>query len=141
MGRYRDPVTGKAYADLAAFKILRQQHEQEQKQGKLPAVEAGSGDQTGTGELSSTEIGKKENETEDAEGVMVPQDQLELLGKDPRIKQLLGDPDLAKIIKEVDSAKDRHRALAAVRSNPKVGDLIGQILQTIEFDPSQTAGI
>lgn len=133
--RYRDPITGQPYATLAAFKILRERFAEQG--GVIPTAEEVAAKAAAEAKQKEQEKANQraEVEAQEAEGhVRVSAEQLQALDEDKEIKDLLKDDALAKLMRDIDSSPDPHKALMQARSNPQMVDLMSRILSAVGED-------
>jgi hypothetical protein len=146
--RYRDPVSGLPYADLAAFKIIKERYHSVEGDGAGPAAPNKSTDAAAAelpqpaptpnaldsvvDQAKETVLGVAEGPTAGAApgegGVVVTAAQLEAMSSDPRVRAALQDDRLRQLVRDVDNAPDRLKALLAAREDPQMASLMGLIL-------------
>mmetsp|Transcript_578 Transcript_578/g.1395 ORF Transcript_578/g.1395 Transcript_578/m.1395 type:complete len:149 (+) Transcript_578:129-575(+) len=130
--KYRDPLTGLPYYDLAAFKVIREQHSSaaaasdREKDGKQ-----GGGVQGDGGPSMKRRREEQEEELEDE--LMLSQEQLDAVVCDDAVRELLKDSALREMVRDVDGAEDRVRALDTMRGKyAKFNHLMVTVLEKLE---------
>ncbi|EKX37939.1 hypothetical protein GUITHDRAFT_165342 [Guillardia theta CCMP2712] len=130
--KYRDPLTGLAYSDLAAFKVLREKFNAKDEtilSLSESAKSTASQERAGEHEQEHEASGEPESTHE----CLLSSSQLLIIERDEEIKKLISDKQTAKLLMEIDGSVNPQRTLTQSRKdNPQVEEFVARVLSAIE---------